>query len=81
MRYQHEIPVKGAPNCYLGFGESSWDDKTPVVKLGWRDKKGNRSRPGGEIWMGALLQVITEAIRLDYITPKQAIQAVAKGMK
>jgi hypothetical protein len=40
MKYQHEIPVNGASNCYLGFGEASWDGKTPVVKLGWYDKQG-----------------------------------------
>lgn len=80
MFYAHEVPVSGTTHCYLGFGTASWDGSTPVVKLGWRDKNGNRSRPGGEIWMEALEQMITDGIKLGYLDPKRALQAVARGM-
>ena len=79
MNYQHQIPVPGT-ECYLAFGEASWDGQTPVVKLGWPDKNGHRSRPGGELWMEALLQAVTEAVRLGYVPPRQALEAVMDGM-
>ena len=78
MIYQHEVPVNG--HCYLAFGEASWDGKTPVLKLGWRDRNGHRSRPGGEFWMEAHLQATTEAIKLGYIKPQDALQAIIDGM-
>jgi hypothetical protein len=82
MKYRHEILATSdkSGNCHLAFGEASWDKQTPVVKLGWHDKNGHRSRPGGEIWMAALLQTVTEATRLGYITPKEGVQAVLDGM-
>jgi hypothetical protein len=79
MKYVHEIPVAGT-QCYLAYGGSSWDGTTPVVKLGWRDVNGKRVRPGGELWMGVLCQAVTEAIRLGYLTPKQALKAVTDGL-
>lgn len=82
MIYDHEIPVVSDPagNCYLAFGKASWDGQTDVVKLGWRDRNGHRSRPGGEIWMEALAQTFTEALRLGLLSHGRAAQALAEGM-
>ena len=80
MEYLHEIPVKGAPGCYLAYGRSSYDGTTIVVKFGWPDKNGNHSRPGGEMDMTHLLQAVTEAMKLGYIDPRTALQALKDGM-
>lgn len=80
MKYLHEIPVKGTTHCYLAFGLSSYDGQTMVVKFGWPDRNGNRSRPGGEMNMEHLLQAVTEAIKLGLVNPGDALHAVADGL-
>ena len=82
MEYEHTIKVASDPdgNCYLGIGKATWDGTTPVIKLGWLDRNGHKSRAGGEIWMEAYLQGLTELLRHGRILPEDALAAVIAGI-
>ena len=77
--YHHQIPVTGNGNCYIAFKDSAWGGGTITMKPGWWTA-GGRSRPGAEMWPEFFLQAITEAIRVGFVTDKQALQAVLDGM-
>jgi hypothetical protein len=80
MRYDVIEQHRYAPNCALIKGGASWDNSVDVVALKWQTPRG-WSRPAGELDRASMIQAIELAVRESVITPLQAIEAVAAGMK
>lgn len=70
MQPTHKEPVKSNPECELRVGIASWDDGSLTAKsieFTWFNEKDGRAARGGEVPVDALPQMLSFAIRTNYL--------------